>query len=100
MEKSAQVICPDMDVMDLIPDELRGIIFLVNANLDPSERATMVAALDDWKSDTAIDKVKYAWPDKDLTARDNMISRRRDALPEQPGHQAGTGELSGGRRRG
>ncbi|CAK0825958.1 unnamed protein product, partial [Prorocentrum cordatum] len=56
-----KVICPDMDVMDLIPDELRGIIFLVNANLDPSERATMVAALDDWKSDTAIDKVKYAW---------------------------------------
>ena len=32
MEQSVRAICPEMEAMDLILDELRGIIFLVNAN--------------------------------------------------------------------
>eukprot|EP00959_Pyramimonas_sp_CCMP1952_P184576 3859451-Pyramimonas_sp.AAC.1 len=69
--------------MDLIPYELRGIIFLVNANLDPSERATVVAGLHDWKIESVIEKVKYVWSDKDLQARDNLVSRRREVrFPE------------------
>eukprot|EP00959_Pyramimonas_sp_CCMP1952_P416862 8733557-Pyramimonas_sp.AAC.2 len=100
MEKGVRAICPGMDVMDLVPDGLRGIIFLVSASLEPSERTTVVAGLHDWKIETLIDKLKSVWSDKDLTARDNMISRRRDAVPEQQDNQAGKGELPGGRRRG
>eukprot|EP00959_Pyramimonas_sp_CCMP1952_P142803 2989489-Pyramimonas_sp.AAC.1 len=77
MEKSARVIYPDMDAMDLIPEELRGIIFFVNANLDPSERATVVAGLHDWKIESVIDRLKYVWSDKDLMAMDNLVSRMK-----------------------
>eukprot|EP00959_Pyramimonas_sp_CCMP1952_P443188 9278788-Pyramimonas_sp.AAC.1 len=78
MEKSVRAICPDLEDLDLIPDELRGIIFLVNANLDPSERATVVAGLHDWKIELVIEKLKYVWADKDLLARDSLVSRRRE----------------------
>ena len=64
MEKSVRAICPDMDAIDVIPDELRGVIFLVNANLDPSERATVVAGLPGWTIESVIEKLKTSGPTK------------------------------------
>ncbi|CAK0845981.1 unnamed protein product, partial [Prorocentrum cordatum] len=72
MEKNVRAICPGLEDLNLVPDELRGIIFLVNANLDPSERATVVAGLHDWKIELVIEKLKYVWADKDLLARDSL----------------------------
>ena len=42
MDKSVRAVIPDMVVLDLVPDELRGI-FLANANLGLSERAAVDA---------------------------------------------------------
>ena len=50
-----------MDALDPIPDDLRGVIFLVSANLDPSERATEAEGLSNRKLKSVIERLKNVW---------------------------------------
>ncbi|CAK0824284.1 unnamed protein product, partial [Prorocentrum cordatum] len=91
MEKSARAICPDLEDLDLIPDELRGIIGLVNANLDPSERARAAAGLHDWNIESVIEKLKYAWADKedDVEEEPSYFEEEADEVDEADIHYEG-----------
>ena len=61
---------------ETLPGVVRGLLFLANSSLNPTERATIVAGLEgDWTIGAVLDRMKDIWSDNEINQHDNMLKQ-------------------------